>query len=197
MEKKEKVIQIEKPNIREFHIGVRSYPGSSLIMNNFSDAAKTQIQNKQLKKAVTFKQAKDPDKVFQDSLIKHNGDLALKSIWFKTAMVGAANIAEMKMTDARKAFFVIGEYIPFTKNSKPKMKEDFLPLKRAGRDWRIRAEIDTWEAKVPIRYNGNWWSEEQIINLISLAGFHCGVGDNRPNSPKCCGSHGMFEVVGK
>lgn len=192
-----KVIEIPKPNRSTLKVKVRGLPGSSIIFNRLSEKATESIKDKQLKKAKTAKEAKQPDELFKASLHRSNGTYGIPAGALKKAMVSAANIADLPMTMAKKAFFVMGDIVPFTKCTEPKMREDFPRLPNGSIDWRIRAEIDSWEAEFTILFNANYISAEQIINLVDLAGFHCGFLEMRPFAPKSSGSHGMFEVVRK
>ena len=190
-----KVIEIPKPNRTTLKVKIRSLPGSSLITNPLSEKATAGIKDKQLKKAKTAKEAKNPDELFESALYRVNGSFGFPAGALKKAMVSAANIADLPMTMAKKAFFVMGDIVQFTKCAKPKMREDFPRLPNGSIDWRIRAEFDSWEQEHTILFNANYISAEQIINLVDLAGFHCGFGEMRPFAPKSSGSHGMFEVV--
>jgi hypothetical protein len=189
------MIVIPRPNRTTIDVPIRSLPGSSIIFNRFSEKSMKSITDKQTKAAKTAKEAKNPQELFEASLHRVNGTYGFPAQGFKKAMVSAANIADLPMTMAKKAFFVMGDIIPFSKCSKPKMREDFPRLPNGNPDWRIRAEIDEWEAKVKILFNANYISAEQIINLVDLAGFHVGLLEMRPFAPKSSGVHGMFEVV--
>lgn len=190
-----RVIEIPKPNRTTLRVKIRSLPGSSLICNRLSEKATSGIKDKQLKKAKIAKEAKNPNELFESSFYRINGTYGFLAGALKKAMVSAANIADLPMTMAKKAFFVMGDIIPFTKCAKPKMREDFPRLPNGSIDWRIRSEFDTWEMEFTILFNANYISAEQIINLVDLAGFHCGFGEMRPFAPKSSGSHGMFQVV--
>jgi len=61
-------------------------------------------------------------------------------------------------------------------------------------DIRYRAMYETWEVDIVIRYNADFMSREQIVNLFNTAGFCSGIGEWRPSSPKKPGPYGMFHV---
>lgn len=53
-----------------------------------------------------------------------------------------------------------------------------------------------WEATLTLEINGHILSQEAAVNLVSLAGFTCGLGEWRPTSPKSkTGDYGRFEIV--
>ena len=190
-----KVIEIPKPNRTTLKVKIRSYPGSALIVNRKTQKAMDQIKNKQLGKAKEKKGAKNPKEIFENCMHRVNETYGYPAEALKKSMISVANMADLKMTDIRKSFHVIGDIIPFTKCSKPKLREDYLPLRKGGMDWRIRAQFDTWEMEHTILFNANTITAEQIVSLVDLAGFHGGFGEDRPN--KSGGSHGMFEVIRK
>lgn len=59
-------------------------------------------------------------------------------------------------------------------------------------DIRYRPEFKHWRVKLPIKYNADKISLEQLVNLFNLAGFGVGVGEWRPEKD---GQYGMFHVV--
>jgi hypothetical protein len=196
-EQQAKVINIPTVQRTTLKVRIRNLPGSSLICNRLSEKAMEGIKQKQQKQAKLSKEAKNPKELFEASLYRVNGTYGFPAPALKKAMVSAANIADLPMTMAKKAFFIMGDIVPFTKSSEPKMREDFVRLPNGSIDWRIRSEFDSWEMEFTILFNGNYISAEQVINLVDLAGFHCGFGEMRPFAPKSSGTHGMFEVVRK
>lgn len=196
--KQEDVISIPIPNRQLFHLKIRNTPGSSLLMNKFSISAEKQIIDKQMGKATIKKAPKNPDRCFEESQYRDkNGKLGIPANAVHASMMGVweqANLPNKKTI--RQNIRILGDIIPFTSNSEPRKHAQILKLPQGrGADWRIRSEIEEWEMEVPIYYDTNSVTLEQIINIIDLAGFHCGLLDNRPNSPKCSGTHGMYEVV--
>ena len=190
------VVSIPKPDIKVMSVKIKNMDGSSLISHRFSDKAKNSIIKKQLKEATRGHEKKDPQELFEACIhYTEDGKPGYRADGLKKAMVNAADIVGIKMTQARKAFFVVGDVIPFSKYSKPVMREDFPRIATGNPDWRIRAEFHNWEMNVSIRYNAHYFSADQIINLLSNAGFHCGIGDWRPSAPKSSGNHGMFEII--
>lgn len=188
-------VQIPEPDFQTISLTIKNIIGSSMIMNRFSEKAGESIKNTQLQIPIK-KTAKDPKADFEASkYLTSDGKLGVPAIAVKAAMVRAAKVTKENMTDMRIGFHVIGDIIPFVKHSKPIHHEDFIPLPTGGRDWKNRCEIKDWTLKVPITFNSNFISAAQLTNLLSLAGFHCGLMDNRPNSPKCSGNHGMFALV--
>ena len=128
------------------------------------------------------------------------------SIGFKKAMVSACrNVEGMEMALARGAFLIIGDgtdvqdemsmvkLMSGKKPAVPRVRQDMVRLSGKTADIRFRAEFVQWEATLTIKYNAGVMTPDQIINLLNIAGFAVGVGENRPEKN---GQWGTFQVVG-
>jgi len=189
-------IEITAPDIKTLKLSIQSMPGSSLIMNKFSDLAEKEIRRKQTGESAPVKKHKDIEEIFESKkYLTKDKKLGIPSVAIKAAMVAAAKVSGEAMTDMRKGFHVIGDIIPFKSHSEAKIREDCLTLPRGGRNFTVRCEVEKWSIDVAIFFNANFISPSQLANLLSLAGFHCGLLDFRPNGKKCSGSNGLFELV--
>ena len=74
----------------------------------------------------------------------------------------------------------------------PTMREDMVRVGMGVADLRYRGEFKKWQCKIPLRYNANVLSLEQILNIFDTAGFSTGVGEWRPQKN---GDYGMFHVA--
>ena len=97
----------------------------------------------------------------------------------------------------RGAYFVRGmdnpDFVTICGDT-PIMREDMVTVGNGGTDLRYRAEFKNWYADLTISYNANGqYSLENIVNIINVGGFVCGVGEWRPERD---GQYGMFHVVG-
>jgi len=166
---------------------------SPLICHAWSEKAKKQMLDKQMKKAKQAKEAKDPERDFKESLYEHpDGGYGFPCVAFKAAAVGACRFSDgMKMTEARGNFHVDGELAKII-GQKPTMREDMVRVGMGTADIRYRGEFKSWRVKLAISYNGGAISPEQIVNLYNLAGFGVGVGEWRPEKD---GSYGRFHVA--
>lgn len=164
---------------------------SPLISHHWAQKAKQQMLDKQMKKANKGKDAKDPQKDYEESIYRtEEGKPCFPAVAFKAAAVGACRYVDMKMTEARGAFHVLGEMIEL--EGEPEMREDIVRIGKGVADVRYRAQFPKWRANIDIRYNANAISAEQIIKLFEIAGFACGIGEWRPQRN---GSYGMFHVA--
>lgn len=180
-----------------------------LIVHAWSQKAKLEMLNKQMKKAQGPKQAKNPVEDFKASLYQTtDGGYGFPSVAFKAAAVEAVtSVSGLTKVAARQAFHVLGEDVdrpgvfPGTIcrdnlvrviGDKPRMREDMVRVGMGTADIRYRGEFWPWHAKLLVRYNKNALSEEQIINTINTAGFGVGIGEWRPQRD---GDKGVFHVA--
>lgn len=176
---------------------------SPLIVHAWSEKAKRQMLEKQMKKAKTGKEAKDPWADYCDSMywltekpnnptesVIQNAKFGFPSVAFKSAAVTAcSNIDGMTKVSARQAFHIVGDMVEII--GKPEIREDMVRIGMGTADIRYRGEFKNWSAIITVRQNVNALSIEQIVNLFNIAGFGVGIGEWRPEKD---GSFGMFHV---
>lgn len=166
---------------------------SPLICHRWSEKAKKQMLDKQMKKAVGAKEAKDPERDYKESLYPSpdGKGFGFPSVAFKAAAVDAATFVDgAKKTELRGAFHIEGELVKI--EGKPTPRQDMVRVGMGTADLRYRGEFKQWKAKLRVRYNAAAISAEQIVNLFTTAGFAVGVGEWRPQRD---GSYGMFHVA--
>lgn len=166
---------------------------SPLICHAWSDKAKKQMLDKQMKKGKQAKEAKDPEQDFRDSLypLAYAGSYGFPAVAFKSAAVDAcSHVDGVTKVEARGAFHIIGDMVKI--DGTPTPREDMVKISMGTADIRYRGEFREWRATIRIRYNANVLSPEQIVNLFNTGGFAIGVGEWRPQRD---GSFGMFHVA--
>lgn len=180
------------PRIDVRRLGVVLVGDSPLICHAWSEKAKRQMLDKQMKKANKGKEAKDPEADFEASLYPlPGGGYGFPSVAFKSAAVSAARFVDgARMTELRGALHVEGEFVPI--EGEPTMRQDMVRVGMGTADIRFRGEFRSWRATLPVRFNAVAISVEQILNLFNVAGFGVGVGEWRPEKD---GSFGMFHVA--
>jgi len=193
--KEEVVITIPKIEIDVVKFRVRGI--TPLIVSKFSEKAKQMMLDKQMKKAPTGKEAKNPEQQYLESLYmfpdgKRTG---FPAVGFKAAMVRAGKQLGMVMTDLRGRFHVMAQESDLVEIcGEPHIREDMVRLATGVADIRFRGEYSAgWEAELEIQYFVNGISKEQLAQLVVLAGFSCGVGEWRPEKSNS-GSYGLFEL---
>jgi hypothetical protein len=187
----ERAIDLKKINIQQAIVELIG--DSSLIVHAWSAKAKKEILDKQMKRAKGPKVSKNPEQDYKDAFYRmEDGKPGFPSIAFKAAAVSAGGRFSdgMKMTEIRGMFHIDGELVEIIGN--PTMREDMVRVGMGKADIRYRPEFKNWRVKLPVRYNADAISLEQIVNLFNMAGFGVGVGEWRPERD---GLFGMFHVA--
>lgn len=200
----ENQVVIPAINIKKFNLMLVG--DSALICHAWSEKAKKEMLDKQMKKAKTARQAKNPEQDFYDSLYwltekpetpvyddLFDASFGFPAVAFKSAAVNAcSSVSDITKVAARGAFHIVGDMVKI--NGVPIMREDMVRVGMGTADLRYRGEFTSWSADLEIRYNADLLSLEQIINLFNIAGFAVGIGEWRPQKN---GSFGMFHVGGE
>lgn len=186
------MIDIKKPNLVTVKFPI--YGTSPLICHKWSEKAKKEMLDKQMKKAAKAKEAKNPDQDYEDSLYRtSDGGYGFPAVAFKAAAVRAAKSVDIAMTDARQMFRVLAEDGDLVRIiGAPSRREDMVRLNGQTADIRFRGEFRDWEATLTVQYNADLISDEQLLNLFDLAGFSVGVGEWRPEKN---GMYGTFTLL--
>lgn len=173
---------------------VRLVGDAPLICHRWSDAAKQAILGRQMQKAKTAKEPRDPEREYEESLYPHpEGGFGFPVMAFKKAIVDAASFAQdVTKVTLRGAIHPVGEFVKI--KGTPQMREDTVRIGMGSGDLRYRAAFPEWSAELAIQFNAGVMSQEQVIALLDLAGFSIGIGDWRPQRS---GSFGRFHVERK
>ena len=206
MAKQETGFEIPPLDIRLMEVTIIG--DSPLIVHAWSEKAKREMLDKQMKKAKGAKEAKDPNADFESSLYRLDDGFGFPSVGFKAAAVTACtSVAGITKVAARQAFHILGEDVDVRgafegtvarhnlvriSGRAPTMREDMVRVGMGTADLRYRGEFADWHAKILVRYNANVLSESQILNIINVAGFAVGIGEWRPEKD---GMNGMFHVA--
>src|SRR3990167_9976043 len=188
--------EIPAPNIKSLSVEIEGT--SPLIFHRWSEKAKQMILDKQMKKATKGRETKNPEKDVEESYYKDSeGRIAFPALCIKQAMVNAVrNVEGGTMTLLRGSVFVAGDkdgLIPV--NYKKKMgRSDMVRVGKGSADIRFRGQVNDWSMKFTIKFNADVISAEQVLNLLNIAGFSCGLGEWRPEKS---GDFGTFQVSQK
>lgn len=218
MAKKNEAAIIEIKPINIVTTTVRIAGDTPLIMHRWSEKAKRMILEKQMKKTKSSaKEAKNPVEDFIESIYWMEGkpseyteeafDEACRNgarFGFPVTAIKQATISSAyrngitkDMASLRGAFFIAGEgseLLAEVKGCTPTMREDMVRVGMGVADIRFRGEFANWYMDLQVSYNANGaYTIEQIINLINVGGFSCGIGEWRPEKD---GNYGMYHVAG-
>lgn len=198
------------PAINIQYATIKVVGDSPLIVHKWSEKAKKEILDKQMKKAKTKgHDAKDPVRDFIDSLYWLEGEpeekteegfakaieagarFGFPSVAFKASAVSAgyrSGVTKDKVS-MNAAFHIDGEFVEI--KGVPDMREDMVKVGMGTADIRYRGEFKEWSATFQVKYNASAISLEQLVNLFNLGGFACGLGEWRAEKG---GAFGMFHV---
>ena len=218
MAKKNEAAIIEIKPINIVTTTVRIAGDTPLIMHRWSEKAKRMILEKQMKKTKSSaKEAKNPIEDFIESIYWMEGQpseyteeafeeacrngarFGFPVTAIKQATISSAyrNGITKDMASLRGAFFIAGEgseLLAEVKGCTPTMREDMVRVGMGVADIRFRGEFANWYMDLQVSYNANGaYTLDQIINLINVGGFSCGIGEWRPEKD---GNYGMYHVAG-
>jgi hypothetical protein len=179
-------------DIRPRTVVIRIVGDSPLITHAWSEKAKKQMRDKQQGRAAEGKQPKNPEAEMEGATYRlPTGQPAIPTICFKAAAVDAASqVKDYTKVFLRGAFHTVGELAEII--SEPAvMREDMVRVGMGTADMRYRPQFNNWSVDLVVRFNPSSISLEQLVNLLNLAGFACGVGEWRPQKD---GQFGMFHV---
>lgn len=206
----EQVIIIPALDIRRAQVKIVG--DTPLIVHAWDEKAKKEILDKQMKKATTKgKEAKNPVSLFINSLywlswkpskdeeteegfekaISNGATFGFPSTGVKAAAVAAGYRSGItkNLVSMYAMFHIDGEFVKI--DGVPEMREDMVKIGMGVADIRYRGEFKEWSSTFEIKYNAGAITLEQIVNLINLGGFACGIGEWRPEKG---GQFGMYHV---
>lgn len=218
MAKKNEAAIIEIKPINIVTTTVRIAGDTPLIMHRWSEKAKRMILEKQMKKTKSSaKEAKNPVEEFIESVYwmegkpteyteeafeeacRNGARFGFPATAIKQATISSAyrNGITKDMASLRGAFFIAGDgsdLLAEVKGCTPTMREDMVRVGMGVADIRFRGEFASWYMDLQVSYNANGaYTLDQIINLINVGGFSCGIGEWRPEKD---GNYGMYHVAG-
>ena len=197
-------------------INVRIVGDTPLIMHAWSEKAKREMLDKQMKKTKTSaRQAKNPVEDFIRSMywltpmpeemteeafykaVEGGARFGFPVTAFKQAAISAAyrlGWSKDKMS-MRGVFFIEGdeEQMVEIHSDTPIIREDMVKVGMGTADIRYRGEFRNWYADLTVVFNASGSvGVEQILNIINAGGFVCGVGEWRPERD---GLFGQYHVA--
>lgn len=171
-------------------ISLRIVGDSPLITHAWSHKAKEMMLNKQMKKGTQAKEAKDPERDYEESLYRlADGSCGFPAIGVKASAIRGAKGLGMVMSDTKAAFHIDGDILKIA--GEPHPREDMVRIGMGTADIRYRGEFTEWSIDLPITYNARMVSAEQIVAMLDAGGFGTGIGEWRPEKD---GQFGRFHV---
>ncbi len=213
--KKAEVVEIKPVELRT--VTLKIVGDTPLIVHAWSEKAKRMMLEAQMGLAKgKKKEVKNPVDDFIQSMywltnkpkesteeafmqaIKDGARFGFPATAFKQSAISAAyrlDYIKDKM-GLRGAFFINGDENGMIEihSDMPIMREDMVKIGMGTADLRYCGEFRNWWAELNISYNANGsFSLENIVNIINVGGYACGVGEWRVEKD---GQNGAFHVVG-
>lgn len=186
----ETIIEIPAPSILQAFVEIVGV--TPLITNRPSPEAFAAMEAKQQKKAVTPREARDPNQEFLAAQYRDDENrCCFPAAGVKKAMVHAGGrFTEAAMTHLRGAINIADDLLPILAPA-PSMRRDLVRLVGGKRSLAYRPQFWPWRLDIPVTYNAGVISLEQVVNLLTVAGFSVGIGDWRVEKN---GIYGQFRV---
>ncbi len=127
------------------------------------------------------------------------GTFGVPAAGLKNAIISACRNADLTMTMMRQAVFVNGiedpDWLIIKSPNLPEMDSRICRLagKAKTPQERFRPMWKTWELEIRCEWDKGLISQEQLVNLIAIAGFFVGLCEGRPERSSL--GWGRFEVA--
>ena len=210
--KKEEIIEIKPLDIKE--VNIKIVGDTPLITHAWSEKAKRMMLETQRKTTKTKgREIRDPFDEFINSMywlteVPESTEEAFESAikngakWgFPVSAIKAAGNASAyrnglvkNQMQLRGSYFLRSEYGDLTEiiSDTPIMREDMVRVGMGSADLRYRGEFRNWSMNLILEYNASGeLTLEQIINVINLGGYSCGLGEWRPEKD---GTFGRYHI---
>ena len=199
-------LSIPRPKSRQAVLSLRGI--SPLIMHRWSAKAIAMLEGSQTGKAKAQKEARRPtEEAYAAAYIVPGGEewddgkpgkFFFPAPAFKHAFLyGVSQTDDVrKFPKTKAAGWVFIDNDPTILAEQIRMREDTGRIGQGTATMIYRLQFDNWTTDLPITYNANAITLEQVVALFDLGGTG-GIGEWRPTSPKNkSGDYGRFEVVG-
>lgn len=150
------------------------------------------------------KEPRDIEADFNGAMhISEEGWVGIPASSFRAAMISACRLVGFKMTLAKLSIFVqhdgldVSSGQPLVKliADEPEVSEMAVRLESGVASVAIRPLWREWGAMIRVRWDGDQFGLQDVVNLLDRAGQQVGIGEGRPDSRKSTGlGWGTFEV---
>ncbi len=175
---------------------------TGLICHRYTEASQKRIEDKLFGNASSLtnnRTTRFPEQEREDACYKtKDGDYGFPAEGFRKSFIAAATFigkAFSKVALKGLIKIITPEGLVKINYTSITPRSDKVKIGIDGLDMRYRNQFDGWSCTLPIIYNASSITSDQIVQLFEYAGFHVGVGDWRPISPKSSGQFGTFRVA--
>jgi len=169
---------------------------SPLIQHKWSNKGLNMLAMTAAERKKQPKVARNPEQDTLDATyFTPDGEYAIPLMAFKAAVISAAHKdLGIEKTLVRKSLFIPNEFPGMLAPmvcSDPILREDIVRVGQNQTDIRHRPMFEKWSVRIPLQVDEGNLSLQNVIDLITRAGFSVGIGEWRPEKG---GEFGRFEV---
>jgi len=191
-------IVIAAPNFQTIKVGILGE--SPYVQHAFSQKTQEMMEARMEAGSTAKKGRIRPARDFKEDFknaqhISRQGWNGIPAPAFRSACIDVCRMVGFQMTRAKMSIFIIADGNdksdgqPLVKiEGKPVMFKAGVRLADGSPDVRSRPIWHEWRATLTVRYDGDQFTAQDIVNLIDRAGQQVGVGEGRAFSKK---SHGQ------
>lgn len=183
------------PELRRMYVEFHLRGVTPLLTNRFSEEKADAMEGVQTKEAKAKKAPRLPEEEFRGAMHRlENGGYGFPAVGLKSSIVKAGQrFADEKGTQLRGMLSIPVDMLEI-EAPEPKMRRDRVVLAGISRTTSLayRPEFWPWEMTVPVWFNAGFITLDQVVHLVSLAGFSVGIGAWRVENN---GTHGQFEIA--
>jgi len=188
--------KIELKNLKIRVVKIPIVGTSPLIVHNFSEKSRHEIEAKQQGKSKASKHdIRIPEEEYQAAKhISIDGWDGFPAGGFKKCLVRGAKAVGLVMKDVQASVFIEPDCVKSNLvkiNGESQMRTDMVRIGMGSADVRYRPEYPEWEAELTISFNEGLVSLDQIFQMTYAAGYGVGIGDWRPERS---GNYGRFTL---
>jgi hypothetical protein len=184
-------------------IGKAPYLQNRFSSDNRDKMMEAQKAGSAAKRTRKAKAPKDFEKVYRGSMhVAQAGWHGIPCTALRNAMIDACRLTEMDMVRAKMCIFIVEQGLdkenlePLVKiDGKPQMHIERVKVGMGSTDLAARAMFVKWSSTFEITWDDDVFHAQDIMNLLSRAGWQVGIGAGRPFSKMSGGTgKGTFEV---
>ena len=189
-------VQVKLKEIRPVRIELTIEGTSILVQHQWSEKAKSMMREKKAGKKTKQREVCDPQAEAEAATyFTEDGEYGIPVTAIKSALISAAHKdVGIEKTLVRKALFIpcqdANNCLPM-QCDEPRIREDCVRVGMGSADLRYRPEFSNWSVTVPVEFNAEMLTPQDVVNLFNAAGFGVGICEFRPEKG---GEWGRFKV---
>lgn len=203
-------VVISPPNFQYIEIPIIGT--APLVVARFSDKARAMIRAKHEAGSVSrgkkVRESRDFDLDYESSkYVSADGWNGVHAAAFRNGAIDACRAVGYKMTHAKLALFIVADgedkfdRTPLVRIRDAEAEPWITHVRNATgvADLRARAMWPAgWRMQLRIRFDGDMFTQSDVVNLIARVGIQVGIGEGRPYSKQSAGlGFGTFRIEGE